>query len=261
MTQGLRYPHLLILAMIMVFPYLATSQGLSQAIFIRNLFLGSRGEDVFQLQKTLNKSLETQIANTGPGSPGQETSYFGSLTKNAVIRLQNKFKAEVLVPVGLSQGTGFVGPRTLLKLNQLVFSPKSVSGWLDKPVEKSVVTQSVKIDRITPELGPSGTVINIYGEGFTKENNTLHNIFDSVYGLSSSDGKVISWKVEEPTISLTQSEIDQYLKDSSGNYFKLTSKDEGQALLAGLKNVVQPVMFYIENANGSSNVFIFQRTF
>src|SRR3989338_6023866 len=137
MRGCLKYPHLLIPAIFTILPYLVIGQGLPQVIFIRNLSLGSRGEDVFQLQKTLNKSLETQIAEIGPGSPGQETSYFGFLTKNAVIRLQNKFKAEVLVPVGLSQGTGFVGPRTLLKLNQLVFSHKSVSGWLDKPLEKS----------------------------------------------------------------------------------------------------------------------------
>src|SRR3989344_9039734 len=109
MRRCLRYPHFLVLAFFAILPYLAMGQGLSQLVFIRNLSFGSRGEDVLQLQKTLNKNPETQIAETGLGSPGQETSYFGYLTKNAIIKLQNKFKSEILDPIGLSQGTGFVG--------------------------------------------------------------------------------------------------------------------------------------------------------
>ena len=56
--------------------------------FDRNLTLGSVGEDVLRLQKFLNQS-GFRVAESGFGSPGQETTYFGNLTKQALIRYQN----------------------------------------------------------------------------------------------------------------------------------------------------------------------------
>lgn len=87
--------------------------------FYRNLRLGDRGTDVLALQRFLNQISITRIANSGAGSLGNETSYFGNLTKNAVIRLQELYKDEILVPIGLTRGTGFVGERTRNKLNSL----------------------------------------------------------------------------------------------------------------------------------------------
>ena len=55
----------------------------------RNLSPGDVGEEVRDLQKLLNLSAETRLAGEGPGSPGQETFYFGPLTRSAVIRFQS----------------------------------------------------------------------------------------------------------------------------------------------------------------------------
>ncbi len=79
--------------------------------FIRNLTIGSTGSDVLELQQLLNQWGYT-ISPSGPGSPGHESSYFGSLTTKAV----QKFQAAE----GISPVSGFVGPLTRAKLNSLI---------------------------------------------------------------------------------------------------------------------------------------------
>jgi peptidoglycan hydrolase-like protein with peptidoglycan-binding domain len=87
--------------------------------FTRSLKLGDKGEDVRQLQIFLNNQGFT-IANSGPGSKGNETTFFGLATRNALIRFQNAYRSEILTPFNLSQGTGHFGPATIRKVNNLM---------------------------------------------------------------------------------------------------------------------------------------------
>ena len=80
--------------------------------FARSLTLGSDGEDVRALQQLLNDEGFT-VSETGAGAPGLETTYFGNRTKQALIRYQIFYRADILTPVGLSAGTGYFGPSTI----------------------------------------------------------------------------------------------------------------------------------------------------
>jgi len=51
---------------------------------------------------------------------GLVTGSFLSLTQVALIRFQEKYASEILIPLGLQKGTGYVGPATRTKINQLL---------------------------------------------------------------------------------------------------------------------------------------------
>jgi hypothetical protein len=110
-----------------------------------NLSLGASGAQVTILQKILNKDPETRIADTGPGSPGNETGHFGLLTKTAVMRFQQKYAADILVPGNLARGNGYVGFFTRTKLNLIALSSGTASAV------KPVITPS------TPTTTPPAT--------------------------------------------------------------------------------------------------------
>jgi murein DD-endopeptidase MepM/ murein hydrolase activator NlpD len=76
--------------------------------FTRDLTIGDKGEDVTELQKFLN-SKGFIIAQSGVGSKENETDYFGSLTRDALIKYQESNNIQPAV--------GFFGPLTRSKFN------------------------------------------------------------------------------------------------------------------------------------------------
>jgi len=78
-------------------------------VFTRNLGTGATGQDVLALKKILSLELGTTDLSGA----------YNSTTATNVTAFQNKYAVEILIPLGLSVGTGYVGPSTIAELNIL----------------------------------------------------------------------------------------------------------------------------------------------
>jgi parallel beta-helix repeat protein len=79
-------------------------------VFTKNLKLGNNNIEVKELQKFLNSNNFT-VSILGAGSKGQETTYFGEKTRQALIKFQ--------ISNNIKPSIGFFGPITRAKMNLL----------------------------------------------------------------------------------------------------------------------------------------------
>ncbi len=139
--------------------------------FTRSLQVGMSGSDVRELQKVLNSDSKTQISASGIGSPGQESMYFGQLTKQAVIRFQEMYRNDILTPNGLSSGTGYVGPSTIKVLNRsnktALLQPTSTPGssyvapsLAQQGLVKDLPNETTFVPQTTPSQPGSASTID-----------------------------------------------------------------------------------------------------
>ena len=82
--------------------------------FTSRLTKGSEGKEVTELQKCLAKFPEIY-------PEGEISGYFGEKTKQAVIKFQEKYYEDILLPYNYTKGTGTVGKSTRAKLNEICF--------------------------------------------------------------------------------------------------------------------------------------------
>jgi len=90
-------------------------QGATPCRFENNLYYG-------MMNNSEVRCLQEFLKNQGPEiyPVGSVTGNFLSLTQAAVIRFQEKYAQDILVPLGLPSGTGYVGSATRAKINQLL---------------------------------------------------------------------------------------------------------------------------------------------
>lgn len=179
----------------------ATVTGCAITSFNRNLALKSTGDDVKCLQVILNSDADTQIAATGAGSKGNETTYFGGKTKAAVVKFQTKYADAILASFGLTTGTGYVGATTRAKLNELLgagvtTTPTTTTTPATTTPTTGGLTVSLASDNPTAGNFPSGaaqvpflklnftagaqdavvTAMNVYRTGISSDND-ISNVY------------------------------------------------------------------------------------
>ena len=243
--------------LVIAFLVVLVSVSLANADIVRTLKLGSTGSDVRDLQVLLNKDPETAVATVGAGSPGNESQYFGSLTRAAVLKFQTKYADEVLYPIGLSFATGVVGPQTRNKINKL-FSSNSSESNLPLP---PVVLNVPHINSISPDVVTANPqMITISGTDFTTYGNKIIIANDNDKGIgyyNSADGKTITF----PFVSTFAEKIKVQLSAYKGtsNYQAILSAFT--ANLTGENISVEDGVTYVraiilvKNAGGTSNSF------
>lgn len=193
--------------------------------FATNLKLGSTGNDVKYLQIALNSNAATKVSESGAGSPGSESTYFGAKTKAAVVKFQEKYASEVLTPVGLTAGTGFVGAKTREKLNALiaggVVTPPSTTTTTTTPVSAGL---TVELASDTPAAG------NVISDGASEAAGSQALIpalklkFSTPAGTSA---KVTTLKLKRLGISTDTDIPNVYLYDGDTKLADLTSLTTG----------------------------------
>ncbi len=152
--------------------------------FTRDLTLNVTGDDVKCLQQYLNAA-GYPVASTGAGSPGNETTFFGPLTRAAVAKWQ--------AANNISPAVGYFGPISRAKYNELAGAAPAapqvpgvavpatglaVSLAADTPGEAAVPKSAANVPFLKFHIAGNGTVSNItlkrVGAGSTSD-------FDNVY--------------------------------------------------------------------------------
>lgn len=134
-----------------------------------NLQLGDEGDAVRAVQQGLNQDSRTQVAFSGAGAPGYETSYFGPLTKAAVIKFQELYASEVLASWGLTRGTGYFGTTTSAKFNALYCTPTTTTTVPGETTTTTVAGATEGTLTVTQNPLPGSATVTLYGGNVNKE--------------------------------------------------------------------------------------------
>lgn len=183
-----------------------TSAGVSgecpASIYSSSLGEGDEGQSVRDLQVFLNMDADTQIASSGPGSPGNETNYYGSLTANAVSDFQAKYSADVLAPLGLSAPTGYWGNSSQSKAQSLCASMADDSDDSDDDADDSDDDSSDDSDDDSDDSDDS----DLEGGEASLESFDLDDV-DDVQEGDSAEVAEFEFDVEDGDVNVSRADV------------------------------------------------------
>ncbi|HYC34525.1 MAG TPA: peptidoglycan-binding domain-containing protein, partial [Candidatus Paceibacterota bacterium] len=224
-----------------------------------DLQVGSVGEDVLALQQILNSDPQTALSGSGVGSSGQESTYFGELTRDAVVRYQEKYRDEILTPLGLSAGTGIVGARTREKLNTGSVSSGGSSA-VSTPGFNFTETVLSKLPEITgisqiDVSDPLYTPVIIGGVNFTAQNEVFLvtegiEIFNASVNPDGTLSVLLDTSLAKNLIGVINS-----LPENGEENTRQKARESLKAQFnsVGLNGVYVPAVLFVKNEYGESN--------
>ena len=176
--------------------------------FTKDLTLGVTGDDVKCLQQYLN-SAGYQVAASGAGSPGSESTYFGNLTKAAVAKWQ--------AANSVSPAAGYFGAISRAKYTSLAAVTPGTPGTppvvvpgtglaasvaSDSPASVSVPGKATSVTFLKFNIAGTGTVSNVVvkrsGAGATSDFSNVY-LYDGETRLTS--GRSLNSSSHEATFS------------------------------------------------------------
>ena len=164
------------------------SNAYASTLLTKDLKLGSQDSEVIILQKFLNSFPDTRVSESGNGSSGSETNFFGQKTKSAVMKFQSKYAADILTPAKLTSPSGFVGSLTRAKINSLIKArdnqaaspaPAQSNPILDffNKKNNTITNEPTPFIRsISPVILKDGGILTIKGSGFSASNTVFLSI-------------------------------------------------------------------------------------
>ena len=198
--------------------------------FSRNLAVGATGSDVKCLQALLNTSASTQVSATGAGSPGNETTYFGSRTLAAAKVYQ---AANGITPADR------VGPLTRAKLNAWLGGSPSTPSTPSTPTVPTGAGLSVMLASDNPA---TGTVVNA---------SALHPMLKLVFlNGDNAEVKVTGLKLKRIGVSADASVTNTYLFKGAE---RLT---DGSAVSETIVNFNSSTGLFMVPAGGSTTISV-----
>lgn len=178
-------------------------------IFAVNLKAGMISPEVLMLQKCLNFDPETQVAESGPGSQGDETNMFGTFTLEAVIKFQTKYdilpEAGYVGPITRAQLNAFYGS-TPIKVSDVIIQNESegdagVTGDLDIPLHAygcMQIRQPV-CDDVNKHFGTAYEAVSMLGIAALADSIDCFNKYMEIYcsspvvGISVDEQQARCW--------------------------------------------------------------------
>lgn len=224
----------------------------AELAFPRYIQKGDEGRDVLLLQQTLNGDPETTITSTGPGSPGNETDYYGELTKQAVIKLQKKHQLGTKYGFfTIYSGTLDEATRNFLNkevpVNLSTLSEGEMGDILNNRFKSSAISPTAPfIESADPKTVENGDWLTIKGRNFsTSSPNIVNTTYDKT-STTSPDGTTLTVKVRTYIQDLFNEQSDGLTGDQKDNVKSKIPKIPMFVSIQNKEGVSNPYQIYMK---------------